>query len=151
MDRLLVDTNVLVDYLGNREPFSQQARLLMILGKVGEYSLWVSATQITDLVYILSNGGTKSRMPQVAESIEGLLKFVNVYAAGVQEIRQGLRACWDNPEDAMLHAVAQKIQAAAIITRNQADFEKSLIPVFDCQEFFEDLASKGVQYAEVDL
>ena len=58
MDRLLVDTNVLVDYLGNREPFSQQARLLMILGKVGEYSLWVSATQITDLVYILSNGGT---------------------------------------------------------------------------------------------
>ena len=90
-------------------------------------------------------------MPQVAESIEGLLKFVNVYAAGVQEIRQGLRACWDDPEDAMLHAVAQKIQAAAIITRNQADFEKSPIPVFDCQEFFEDLASKGVQYAEVDL
>ena len=54
---LLLDTNVVVDYLNEREPFYEKARLLMIGGRVGEFELWVSSSQVTDLVYILSNGG----------------------------------------------------------------------------------------------
>ena len=59
---LLLDTNVVVDYLNEREPFYEKARLLMIGGRVGEFELWVSSSQVTDLVYILSNGGRASEM-----------------------------------------------------------------------------------------
>ena len=60
--KLLLDTNVVVDYLNECEPFYEKARLLMIGGRVGEFELWISSSQVTDLVYILSNGGRTSEM-----------------------------------------------------------------------------------------
>ena len=53
--KLLLDTNVVIDYLNEREPYYEKARLLMIGGRVGEFELWISSSQVTDLVYILSN------------------------------------------------------------------------------------------------
>ena len=63
--KLLLDTNVVVDYLNECEPFYEKARLLMIGGRVGEFELWISSSQVTDLVYILSNGGRTSEMDAV--------------------------------------------------------------------------------------
>ena len=147
--RLLLDTNVVVDYLGNREPFCKPARLLMIAGKVGEFELWISASQVSDLIYILSNGGKKTLMPQVSHIIEALLDFVNVFAAGKDELVAALHAGWDDPEDAIIHAVALKLKADAIITRNGDDFSKSLVPVMDCEEFFSWLEGKDMSYEEL--
>jgi len=43
-----------------------------------------------------------------------------------------------------------KLEADAIVTRNQKDFEKSLIKVFDCDELFAYLAEeKGLVYEEI--
>ena len=35
--KLLVDTNVLIDFLSVRKPFFDEARLLMVAGRVGEF------------------------------------------------------------------------------------------------------------------
>ena len=147
--RLLLDANVVVDCLGNREPFYKVARLLMIVGKVGEFELWISASQVSDLIYILSNGGKKALLPQVSRAIESLLGFVNVFATGKEELLSALRASWDDPEDAIIHAVALKLKADAIITRNGKDFSKSSVPVMDCEEFFARLEEKGLVYEEL--
>lgn len=70
--KLLLDTNVVVDYLNEREPFYEKARLLMIGGRVGEFELWISSSQVTDLVYILSNGGRTSEMEVCHGATAGL-------------------------------------------------------------------------------
>ena len=80
--KLLVDTNVLIDYLSMREPFYDEARLLMIVGRVGEFELWMTSSQVTDLIYILSDGGKQSLMPSVLERLRGLRTFVEVFAVG---------------------------------------------------------------------
>lgn len=67
MMRILVDTNVIIDFLNMRQPHFEAARLLMLLGKAGEVELWVSATQITDIVYIASDGGRKALVPEVLQ------------------------------------------------------------------------------------
>lgn len=36
--KLLLDTNVVIDYLNEREPYYEKARLLMIGGRVGSSS-----------------------------------------------------------------------------------------------------------------
>lgn len=149
--KLLVDTNVLVDFLGNRQPFAKKAELLMVAGKVGEFELWASSSQITDLIYILSNGGKSEHMPEVAAAIDGLLDFVNLFAPSKNEVRAALRMNWEDPEDALLYAIAQKIEAHAIISRNTKDFEENLIPVYDCEEFFAQLESEGTVYDFVEL
>lgn len=54
MDRLklLLDTNVIIDYLHEREPHYRKTRLLMTAGRVGEFDLWITSSQVTDLSLI---------------------------------------------------------------------------------------------------
>ena len=54
---ILVDTSVLIDYMSMRKPYYEKARLLMLLGSVGEFDLWFSSLQATDLFYVLTDGG----------------------------------------------------------------------------------------------
>ena len=148
--KLLVDTNVLIDYLSMREPFYDEARLLMIVGRVGELELWMTSSQVTDLIYILSDGGKQSLMPSVLERLRGLRTFVEVFAVGGAEVDRMLASAWKDPEDALMFESALSLKADAIITRNAKDFESSLVRAMTAREFFNWLRDeKGVDYQEV--
>lgn len=134
--KALLDTNVVIDFLNQREPFYEQARLLMIAGRVGEFDLWISSSQVTDLIYILSEGGKPSLIPETRERIQGLRTFANVFAVSEREIDRMLASSWKDPEDRLLFEVALSIQADCIITRNREDFESDLVRVLDCDDFF---------------
>ena len=120
--KLLLDTNVVVDYLNEREPFYEKARLLMIGGRVGEFELWISSSQVTALVYILSNGGRASEMDAVMGQLRGLRTFVNVFAASEREIDLMLAASWHDPEGYLLYEIALALRADALITPQPARF-----------------------------
>lgn len=150
--KLLLDTNVVIDYLNEREPHYEKARLLMIGGRVGEFELWISSSQVTDLVYILSNGGRANEIDAVMEQLRGLRTFVNVFAASEREVDLMLAASWRDPEDYLLYEIALALRADALITRNQHDFPQGLVPVMDCDEFFQWMRDAyGLDYDEVEL
>lgn len=134
--KLLLDTNVVIDYLNRREPFYKDARLLMIAGRVGEFDLWITSSQVTDLIYILSEGGKPSLLPDVMERLRIMRAFIDVYASGAREVDRMLSSGWRDPEDSLIFEAAQAMKANAIITRNKADFETTAIKVLDCNEFF---------------
>ena len=145
--KLLLDTNVVIDFLHEREPYYDKARLLMT---VGEFDLWITSSQVTDLIYILSEGGKRSLLSRVLEQLRGLRTFVNVHAVSDREVDRMLAASWKDPEDSLIFESALEMRADAIVTRNQKDFEKSSIRVFDCEEFFDHLAEdKGLAYEEI--
>ena len=50
--RVLLGTEVVMDFMNERQPFYQQTRMLMVAGRVGEFDLWVTAPQVVDLVYL---------------------------------------------------------------------------------------------------
>lgn len=50
--RVLVDTNIVLDFLLQREPFSQDAELLFQAIDTGEVVGYVTATTLTDIFYI---------------------------------------------------------------------------------------------------
>lgn len=134
--KLLLDTNVVIDYLHEREPFYRKSRLLMAAGRVGEFDLWITSSQVTDLIYILSEGGSRTLLPRVLEQLRGLRTFVNVHAVGDREVDRMLAASWKDPEDSLIFESALIMKADAVITRNQRDFESSVVKVVDCDEFF---------------
>lgn len=124
----------------------------MIAGRVGEFDLWMSSSQITDLIYILSEGGAQSLIPLVLERLRGLRTFVNIHPASDSEIDRMLASSWKDPEDALLFEVALSIKADALITRNTSDFESGLIKAMDCEEFFDwMLRERGLCYDEVAI
>lgn len=146
---LVLDTNIVVDYL-NERPFQfQQTRLLMIAGKVGEFHLWISASQVTDLVYILTDGGKPKLADEALRKLRGLRTFVDVFPVGDTQVDAMLATSWKDPEDALLMEIALALKADAVISRNQKDFPQGYVPVFDSSEFFSWLeASQGVSYQE---
>lgn len=150
--KLLLDTNIVIDFLSMREPFFEDARLLMALGRFGEFELWVSSSQVTDLIYLLSDGGKKQLIPEVLQQLRDLRTFVNVFAASAKEVDVMLASAWKDPEDFLLYEIALQLKADAVISRNQSDFPESLIPVMNCEEFFAWMEqTQGLAYGEIDL
>ena len=152
LQKLLLDTNIVIDFLHHRDPFYEDAYLLMLAGRVGEFSLWIASSQVTDLIYIMTDGGKESRVPEVLEKLRSLRTFVNVYAVADSDVDKMLASTWSDPEDALLVDLALKMRADAIITRDEGFPETDMIRVHDCAGFFAWLESeKGVSYAEVAL
>lgn len=134
--RFMIDTNIILDYLDERDEFYEKARLLAICAQIGEFELWASASQFTDLVYLLSDGGKPSLMPEVLERLRALRGFVNVCSLGPTDIDNMLNSGWRDPEDYIIYAGALSVEADAIISRDRDDFQESSIRVFDCDELF---------------
>lgn len=134
--RFMVDTNIILDYLDERDEFYEKARLLALCAQVGEFELWASASQFTDLVYLLSDGGKSSLMPEVLERLRALRSFVYVCPLDSTDIDAMLESGWKDPEDYIIYAGALSVGADAILTRDQKDFQESSIRVFDCDELF---------------
>lgn len=150
MMRFFVDTNIILDYLDERPGFVDSARKLMILGFLQEFELFMSASQATDLFYLLTNGGRASEAESVKKSMRHARQFVRVCSLTEADVDAALESTWHDFEDACVYQCALKLKADAIITRNQQDFEKSSIKVFDCDELFAYLAEeKGLTYEEI--
>lgn len=148
--RLMVDSNIVIDYLKVREPFYAGARKLMLLGFIAEHELWFSSTQANDIFYILTEGGKPSQTAQLKRDLKELRRGIRICGVNEAEFDAALDSPWVDLEDACVYQCALRLKADAIITRNQKDFEKSSIRVFDCDEFFAYLAEEqGLTYEEI--
>ncbi len=142
-----VDTNIVVDYLNKRPEFFESARKLMILGFLHEFTLWMSSSQVTDLFYLLTNGGCPSEGDVAKRSIRQMRKMVRICSLTEADVEAALDSTWGDFEDACVYQCALRVKADAVVTRNQKDFGKSSIKVFDCDELFVYLAEeKGLTY-----
>lgn len=152
MIRVLVDTNILVDFLAQRRPFYSDARRLLVFAYMGDYELWMSASQVSDLFYILSHGGRKSEVGPVKEMLLALRRDVHVYALGEDDVDSAIDSTWPDFEDALVYQAASKIGARIIVTRDADGFSSSPIQVADVQGFFDWMeAHERVRFDEIDF
>lgn len=148
--RFVVDTNILIDYLAKREPFNARAEFLMALGYVNEFELWIGTSQISDLIYVMSDGGKPALTGYVQETMLALRKMLHIYATDDDDYDYVARCAFEDLEDAFVFQTALKVKADAIITRDKDGFAHSSIKVLDCDELFEQIAeTRGIDYAEV--
>jgi len=148
--KLFLDTNVFIDALANREPYARSAKLIMALGMLGEFELWFSASQATDIFYILSEGGKASRLKWAKQQLAKLRGFTNACAFTSDDIGYALNSTWRDFEDACLNQVAHKVKPDAVVTGNVKDFALSDFPVFDCDGLFQWIESRdGISYCEL--
>ena len=87
---LLVDTNIIVDVLRRRSFDYEASRLLLALGSLHEFELWMSPSQLSDLFYVLTSGGKKHLAAPVAEELANVLSFVRVCSFGHDEALSAL-------------------------------------------------------------
>lgn len=150
--RLFLDTNVFIDALAGREPYADSAKLILALGMIGEFELWFSATQATDIFYILSDGGKASQSEWAKDQLRKIRGFANACALTDEDVDSALASTWRDFEDACINQAVLKVKPDALVTGNAKDFAKCDYPVLDCDSLFGWIESKyGVSYHEIAL
>ena len=129
MNRYFLDTNILLDFLGNRQPFGKYALEILNKSRIKEWELWTSDNSILTTYYIISKeiGEAESRI-----KISRLIIFLEIQPTQKAHIQQALASDFKDLEDGVQHFCASSIPGiGGIITRNKNDFKTSQIPVFE--------------------
>jgi predicted nucleic acid-binding protein len=132
--RLFLDTNIIIDFLGNREPFGKFAKTIFKKGYNGEVELWTSDNSITTTYYILAKieGEEKAR-----RLISKLLDKIEIEPVTKTILTSALTISFKDYEDAVQYMCATRIRNLdAIVTRNKKDFKASEIDVLSSEELF---------------
>jgi predicted nucleic acid-binding protein len=134
--RIFLDTNVMLDFLGERIPFYDSiARVLSFL-ESNKFTIIVSPISYATVSYFLS----KSEGDRIA--VEKLRKFKvisDVCIIDEQTIEKGLNSDFSDFEDALQFYNAVESNCDIILTRNAKDFKKATLPVMSPDEFLNSL------------
>ncbi len=124
--RVLFDTNVILDLLLDREPFSQDAAVCLSMVESGEIEGWLCASTVTTLHYLIrKSAGVRGAL----DGISLLLTIFEIAPVNKTVLERALRLPFKDFEDAVLHEAAALANINMIVTRNIADFKHSTIPV----------------------
>ncbi|MBN8560689.1 MAG: PIN domain-containing protein [Leptolyngbya sp. UWPOB_LEPTO1] len=124
--RVLVDTNVVLDFLQGREPFLEHAARLFERIDSGEIEGLIAATTITNIYYIVRRASGR----EVAQdAIAQVLTDLTICAVDLEVVQQALALNFNDFEDAVQYVCATVYQADAIVTRDVRGFIDAEIPV----------------------
>ena len=139
--KLLIDTNVVLDVLLRREPFSKTAAEVLNLTQRDEVREYVSASAITDIYYI-ANKQMKDR-DAVRDLLKRLLMIVSVAAVSEREIQNALNLAWGDFEDSVQYSVALLNEMDGIVTRNPSDYQEANMRIWLPEQALELFANEG--------
>jgi len=122
--RVLLDINVVLDVLADREPFADEAAAVLAEVESGRLTGFVAAHTITTLHFLLTKHVGKG---QAREVLTDLLHLVDLVPVDEDRIRHALAAKWPDFEDAVQAACAEKAEADYLVTRNKRDFRRSAV------------------------
>ena len=138
--KILFDTNIILDVLLDRRPFSEHASYLMSKVERSEVNGFLCATTVTTIHYLLSKHLNKEKAIKIINSIMALFEVASVNRLVIEN---ALKSKFTDFEDSVLHESARHAGVEYIITRNIKDFKKSKIPAFTPTEFLSMLESLG--------
>ena len=127
---LLIDTNVIMDVLGKREPFFQDSYAALHKCIKAETECLISVSAVTDIFYLLRKSLHSAE--RAKEQLSQIVTFADVQAVDVQT---ALMREMPDFEDAIVDAVAERKRSDYILTRNVRDFSKSKIPAITPTDF----------------
>ena len=129
MNNVFVDTNVIIDFLADRKPFSDGAAQLFQLAKNKEIKLYIAAISVNNTYYILRKVCLHSKSLELIGSIDDLVEIIPLTQ---NVIRKAIKSGFKDFEDALQYYSALNVNKVdVIVTRNAKDFKKSEVPVLD--------------------
>lgn len=123
--RILIDTNVIIDYLVDRTPFADHAERVLELCRSGEVNGFLTASAVTDIYYVVRKAAGREK---TLEAIQTLCSVLDIAAVGKSDVLGAMELDMADYEDALAAQCAGRIKADCIVTRNTADFMNSPVP-----------------------
>ena len=128
MKHLFLDTNVLIDFLADRKPYSIEAAKLFNYTFKNKVSLYISAVSYNNIYYILRHSNTHSSTIKILSELQ---EWVITLDVTKDIINKSLKSEFKDFEDAIQYNCAKSFKKIdCIVTRDSKDFKSSSLPVF---------------------
>jgi predicted nucleic acid-binding protein len=139
MENVFIDTDVIVDFLIDRKPFSEEAATIFSMIDKKKIKGYISALTICNLYYILRKAGSHRK---VKKSLQLLSDLVDILKIDSNIIKSALSSEFKDFEDSVQYFTAiEHAKIDCLITRNVKDFKGINLPVMTPHAF---LAASGI-------
>lgn len=132
MSRIFLDTNVILDLLGERVPFFDSIAKVATLADQKKLTLIVSPLSFTTINYVLNKYETSK---SVLNKLRKFKIICEVCEVNEETIDKALNSSFKVFEDAVQYFCALQSNSTMIITRNGKDFKHSTIPIMTAEEY----------------
>ena len=132
--RVLVDTDVVLDLLLERQPFFPAAARLFVTFEEGHLEGHVSSLAFSNLFYVLRKQTSGSEAIAI---LRKLRLVTRVLAVDERIIDLALASTFADFEDAIQYFAAAEQGLEAIVTRNRRDYRASKIVIVNAEECLE--------------
>jgi predicted nucleic acid-binding protein len=123
MIKVFLDTNILVDLIADRKPFSKHAIEIFKSAEERKTELFTSSHSIATAHYLLKKYVEEKDLRDILSS---LLEYLDVIPVDLDVLKKGLRSNHKDFEDAIQIICASSITGIDfIVTRNTKDFKTS--------------------------
>ncbi|MGD1700932.1 PIN domain-containing protein [Dapis sp. BLCC M229] len=135
--RVLIDTNIVLDFVLEREPFLNDANALFEALRLQQIEGYVTATTLTNIFYIVRKQ-TKS-FERAREAVAMTLALMEICDVNRNILETAFASNLKDFEDGVQLACAYAENVDAIVTRNADDFAGASLPILSVQQLFEQM------------
>ena len=126
MIRVLLDTNIIIDFLNDRQPFSLHAADIFRQGRKKSIELFTSSHSFATTHYIMKKLLSEK---ELRSALTKLNQHIQILPVTEKEIQHALSSNHQDFEDSIQIFTALKGNIDYIVTRNIKDFQKSPVKV----------------------
>jgi predicted nucleic acid-binding protein len=133
MEKILIDTDVILDFFFDRAPYSIDASFILSLSEKGKIKGFITPVITSNLYYILRKS---AKHEKVIENLKMLLNIVDIITINKKSVLNALNSDFKDFEDALQNFSAQnEKEIKTIITRNIKDYKTSSLAVMSPEMF----------------
>lgn len=131
--KLFLDTNVLIDFLLEREPFYSSAAMIISYAEERKVDICITSLSLVTSNFICVE---RCKMPNdiYRRKIDFLRNFIEVCYVDKTDIYNSYDAKWKDFEDGVQYYSAKRACADYVVTRNIKDFEENELKVISLDE-----------------
>jgi predicted nucleic acid-binding protein len=135
MQKIFVDTNIVIDLLSRREPNFKEAAVLFSLADKKQIKLTLSSLTIANTNYVLLTQMDSNKVKSILRKLRLIVKILplddKIIGLALND------ELFSDFEDGLQYYTAIENEQELIITRNLKDFKNSKLPVMTAGQFIE--------------
>lgn len=137
MDKVLIDTDVILDFFFDRQPYAEYASQVIGLCESNKIKGYVTPVIYSNVYYLLRQTASHDK---VIENLKQLIMITDVLVMDKEVVINALNSGFKDFEDGMQNFAAMKNgEIDVILTRNLKDFNKSEMGVLTPESYIKSI------------
>ena len=130
--KILFDTNIIIDFLTAREPFSKDAKKVVALVETRDVEGYISASSVTTIHYLSSKVFDEKKADEI---IKELLDIFEVTFIDKTTFLEAIKSKGSDFEDSVISQSAKQNSIDIIISRDKTGFKNSPVLTMEPDKF----------------